>query len=152
MSRFSFYYCLLVLLISICNNKQHQDIERWDIWKKEYYLQFWQWCWYCAVVRWKKHTKRQPPPDMDVTEDDTTGNPAKEPEIPEIEPAGLYLCMWLRPWIQKTDMPNGVKMLLCCNCWYTYTKITGCIRRTRLNAKIIMARALHEPLRIILIS
>lgn len=45
----------------------------------------------------KKAYKKAAPPDMDVTEDDTTGNPAKEPEIPEIEPAGLYLCMWLRP-------------------------------------------------------
>lgn len=45
----------------------------------------------------KKAYKKAPPPDMDITEDDTTDNLAKEPEIPEIEPAGLYLCMWLRP-------------------------------------------------------
>lgn len=30
----------------------------------------------------KKAYKKAASPDMDITEDDTTGNPAKEPEIP----------------------------------------------------------------------
>lgn len=30
----------------------------------------------------KKAYKKAAPPDMDITEDDTTGNPVKEPEIP----------------------------------------------------------------------
>ena len=30
----------------------------------------------------KKAYKKADPPDMDITEDDTTGNPVKEPEIP----------------------------------------------------------------------
>ena len=45
----------------------------------------------------KKAYKKAERPNVDIAEDGTTDNPAKEPEIPEIEPAGLYLCMWLRP-------------------------------------------------------
>lgn len=42
----------------------------------------------------KKAYKKAERPNVDIAEDGTTDNPAKEPEI---EPAGLYLCMWLRP-------------------------------------------------------
>lgn len=42
----------------------------------------------------KKAYKKAERPNVDIAEDGTTDNPAKESEI---EPAGLYLCMWLRP-------------------------------------------------------
>lgn len=45
----------------------------------------------------KKAYKKAEYPNVGIAEDGTTDNPAKESEIPEIEPAGLYLCMWLRP-------------------------------------------------------
>ena len=51
----------------------------------------------------KKAYKKAERPNVDIAEDGTTGNPAKEPEIPEIEPAGLYLCMYVAPTLNSED-------------------------------------------------
>ena len=73
----------------------------------------------------KKAYKKAERPNVYIAEDGTTDNPAKEPEILEIEPAGLYLCMYVTPTLNSEDRyAKWSKMLLCCNCWHTYTKIT----------------------------
>ena len=73
----------------------------------------------------EKSIQKGSPPDMDITEDDTTGNPVKEPEIPGNKADWtilMYVCG--SDFESEDSYAKWSKMLLCCNCWHTYTKIT----------------------------
>lgn len=50
----------------------------------------------------KKAYKKADPPDMDITEDDTTGNPVKEPEIPGNR-ASWTVLMYVAPTLNSED-------------------------------------------------
>lgn len=50
----------------------------------------------------KKAYKKAASPDMDITEDDTTGNPAKEPEIPRNRVSWTVL-MYVAPTLNSED-------------------------------------------------
>lgn len=50
----------------------------------------------------KKAYKKAAPPDMDITEDDTTGNPVKEPEIPGNR-ASWTVLMYVAPTLNSED-------------------------------------------------
>lgn len=60
----------------------------------------------------KKAYKKAAPPDMDITEDDTTGNPVKEPEIPGNK-ADWTILMYVAPTLnQKTGLQRIILMKL----------------------------------------
>lgn len=50
----------------------------------------------------KKAYKKAASPDMDITEDDTTGNPVKEPEIPGNR-ASWTVLMYVAPTLNSED-------------------------------------------------
>lgn len=50
----------------------------------------------------KKAYKKAVSPDMDITEDDTTGNPVKEPEIPGNR-ASWTVLMYVAPTLNSED-------------------------------------------------
>lgn len=50
----------------------------------------------------KKEYKKAASPDMDITEDDTTGNPVKEPEIPGNR-ASWTVLMYVAPTLNSED-------------------------------------------------
>lgn len=72
----------------------------------------------------KKAYKKAEHPNVDIAEDGTTDNPVKEPEIPGNR-ASWTVLMYVAPTLNSEDRyAKWSKMLLCCNCWHTYTKIT----------------------------